>query len=137
MPVLAALCLREGDRMPDSALVLAGGGARATLASAFCAGPCIAELALPSACPLQGLCEYHCGAALRIALLTRKVSTKMCKLPSARSHIASQYTVWHGVLLRSDTGACADAHLAGRDIKGLVKEAPGALLMLAAGLLIA
>ena len=33
--------------------------------------------------------------------------------------------------------ARARAHLAGRDTKGLVKEAPGALLMLAAGLLAA
>ena len=52
MPVLAALCRREGDRMLGSVRVLAGGGARAALASAFCAGPCAAELAVPSAWPL-------------------------------------------------------------------------------------
>ena len=63
MPVLAALCLREGDRMLGSFLVLAGGGARAALASAFCAGPCAAELAVPSACPLQEVRGSHCRAA--------------------------------------------------------------------------
>ena len=96
MPVLAALCLREGDRTPGSALVLAGGGARAALASAFCAGPCIAELAPPSACPLQRLCEYSLRAAFRMALLSKTGSSWMCTLPSAQLNIASIFTMGHG-----------------------------------------
>ena len=104
MPVLAALCLRKGDRMLGSILVLAGGGARAALASAFCAGPCAAELAVPSACPLQEVCGSHCRAAFSAE------SLPMCNLPSAWSHIAN-------------TGVGGMASCA-----GVMKHAPGPTL---------
>ena len=77
MPVLAALCRREGDRMLGSVRVLASGGARVALASVFCAGPCAAELAAPSACSLQEVCDSHCRAAFSTGL------PPMCNLPSA------------------------------------------------------